>query len=516
MGQIPTFTNDRSAFVGAPGAHADVAAAGAVGAAQQGAGQALAGAATGVGAEAQAFTDRYVDARRQSDANAIAADATAKLGDAQFRWSKTPDMLGAVDGFNSETAKIKADALAATSDPLIQNYVTQHLDNQINARRDDTRSQSFSLESSARRGALDQRLQTYAQAAATATNPLLRQQMTDAADLDIAGSVKAGWVKPEDAIQHGIKFKSRVDEVAVRGLMTADPDQAYAALSDPRAFPNMDEKMRAQLLDTASHRSIAQAEKLDRDAAKNLKKTEDDTAKTGNALWADDKLTRGWIDANRNSLSKADYAGFLTALASGPAKQKNDPDTVAALEPQMDDGDIRPQITRAYQAGNLSDDTYRSMMSRNAAARKDDNPASPYRSGRSQVEKTLDPGSLLSGPAAAIGRAGQAQALVEFDNWAAANPKAPRADALAAAQDTVKRYQALNYNEMSVATGLPQGFTGNRQTLDTNALDTAEESVVRRLTAGEISRETADLEGRKIETWRHILAARSAPTPGAK
>ena len=241
-------------------------------------GQALARGAGQLADVANDWSARYAEARRQADAANITADASAKLGDAQFRWSKTPDNEAAYAGFQAEAAQIKANALAASSDPLVQGYVTRQVDQEAIMRGLDTRNTAFGLESSARRGQLDTRLFQYAQAAATAPTDLQRGYYVDQAKADISGSVAAGWLHPEEGAQRSLQFGSQVAEVQARRDLTADPENALRNLSDPTKYPGLNEEARARLTDRADRRyevsmrrDIAMQEHEDRMADRDLR-----------------------------------------------------------------------------------------------------------------------------------------------------------------------------------------------------------------------------------------------------
>ena len=506
MPMIPQFTADQTPLVGAPsGGQIDPGIAGKPGAD-------LARAAGEQVSMWEQWEQRYADARRQADAANRAAGVTKALGEAQFRWSKTPDRAAAMAGFESDAARIRSQALDGVDDPLIQAYIVKHATTETVARGLDTGNAAFRLESSMRRGDLDTNLATFAHSAATATNEDLRAAITDTAVGSIKSSVRAGWLDPEAGAKEVIRFKSRIDEVKARGLLTADPNAAIRALSTPGFLPDLDEKTRASLLDMSVRRSIAQTEHADRAADRALRKQEEDVAKTGFGLIADGSLTREWIDRNRGTLSKADYAGFLKALEPGTAT--DDKDTIIDLRTRLDTEDISGEATRAFRLGQITQSSWKDLLEKNRTALKDDQPASSYKSARELVKGTLDPG-LLTGPGQTVLRAAREQALVEFDNWSQVNLKASRYDTINQAQDIIKRYQQISYDKLSVATGLPMFYAGTRNLLGMADIDNAEKRTLDALATGQITQEQAALEGRKIETWRFALEQKAAADAAA-
>lgn len=255
--------------------------------------------------------------------------------------------------------------------------------------------------------------------------------------------------------------------------------------------------------------AITVSDHADAMSDKATRKAGEAAAKALEGLAANGALTRDMLEKAAPILSVGDYKGLLHSLTAAP-DVKDDSDTVSLLEQSLGAEGWSQDAAEALAAGQISTPTYLSMSGRNRSIAGDDKPAGPYKSSRSLVSTTLDPGQLLSGPAAAVARAGLAQALVEFDNYAAANPDSTRAELTAEAQNTIKRYQIITYNEMATATGLPRFYEGGREDLTFEALTTAEAETIRQLDGNGITREMADQELRKIETWRYLLGQKPA------
>jgi hypothetical protein len=240
MPEIPFFLPRQNVQIGSPSPRMDIGGAGVVGAALQRAGNEVA-------APAEEFLQRYAAAKRQADAANLVAGASKQLDDAQFRWSKVADNIAARDGFGQEAAKIRAQALNGIDNPEVSSYVAQRLDEQITARSSETRRAAFTLESSAQRGALDARLNQYAQSAAMTRNPLLLQQFTDQAMDDIKGAVGGGWLHPEEGVQKSLAFRGEVQRVLAEqdrnaALASRDPQAARAwanKINDPTSYPGL-------------------------------------------------------------------------------------------------------------------------------------------------------------------------------------------------------------------------------------------------------------------------------------
>ncbi len=270
MPVIPTFETQGTPQIGSRVAEIDPGVAGAPGAA-------LAQAGAQVQGVAQQFQQRYVEARRQATAADLVAGASKQLGDLQFKYSKIPDREAAYNGFTADAAALRQTTLDGISDPLIKAHVQDRLGQEAVIRGLDTQNAAFQLESSARRGDLDTRLNQYAQSAATATNDLLRAKITDDAHADIAGSVAAGWLHPEEGAQHKLQFTSRVQQIAAEQernavLTSRDPDAARAfekKINDPASFPGLLPQVREQLgyrAENLAYRIEAEDERRKREA----------------------------------------------------------------------------------------------------------------------------------------------------------------------------------------------------------------------------------------------------------
>ena len=195
MPVIPEF--DQALAIPTPAAlpRADPGAASAPGAAIARGGAQMGQAADGL----VEWSNRYAEARRQQDAANIGFNASQELSNSQFKWSKVADTEAAQAGFAADYKDIRQRALAATTDPFVQTYVSRQLDQEGIIRGENTRAASFHMEAGARAGDLDTRQSGYAQSIATAPNDMTFAHVLDQARADIAGTAAAGWIPPEQA-----------------------------------------------------------------------------------------------------------------------------------------------------------------------------------------------------------------------------------------------------------------------------------------------------------------------------
>jgi hypothetical protein len=376
------------------------------------------------------------------------------------------------------------------------------------------------------RAQLDSQIDTLASMAAQTDDPARLLQIHATAKLAINDGISAGYIDPVDAGKVERSFFSKGDEAKVRQLIVNDPATAAVKLADPSQFTNLDEVKRSQLLDTATRRvdsirsdQIRLAEKADRDADKALTKAGQTVAKN---LWAqvtDHTITRDDVEAQRQVLPVDEYKALLVALNSDDAKE-DDVGTLAALEAGLGQPGFAALATAAAQRREIKTSTFTSYMEKNRSLTGQDRTQQQKTldDGRGYVRQTLDPGALLSGPSAAIARAGMVNALQEYDTWASAHPDAGRDQINAKTREIIGGYQVINYQQLSLATGLPKGFTGSRESLTEKDLAASKTRVLAELDAGTLTKDEAALELRKLKDWSAILTMRAAQqqSPGAK
>lgn len=306
-----------------------------------------------------------------------------------------------------------------------------------------------------------------------------------------------------------MKGRSELARNAVQGLIRQNPDAAVADLNAGRWDGYLDGDKKVQLADQATreiHHRLALEERAERLAEKRQKQLGDEYAKELDAAWADGVLDRDAIERRRRYLSPAEYRGFLKLLQK-PDEGRDDAETISVLQPRLHVDDIGDDLTRAFQAGKLKPETYRTMFNQNRAALKDDAPASPFKAGRGFLAQALDPGQLGGDPAIRQGLAiAQQRALADYDNWAEANPGFDRAAALKKSDELLAQYQTVAFGELRLALPRPRGFTGRKQDIEADAVEAARAEVLRLLDAGRLSRNEAARELEQLEIWERVLA----------
>lgn len=232
-------------------------------------------------------------------------------------------------------------------------------------------------------------------------------------------------------------------------------------------------------------------------------------------------LTAGHVDSVRHLLSPTEYKAALALLAGGGAE--DDVNAVIDLVGKVataSPAQFLKDATGYLEKNQLKTSTFTTLVQRNETARKDDAPASPYKSGRTYIEQALNPG-FLTGPAEVPARIAMANGLREFDNWVEANPNMTRSDALLMATNIVSRYAIINTDQMKIANGLSKYF-GVKSTSAITIPDVAaaKQSLADDIRNNRVTRAEAETEALRLQNWQAILdrekrLREEKPGPGA-
>lgn len=488
----------------------DIAGAGA-------SGMALARQANAVSDQFADLADKQKVARQRAElADANMKGATA-LADLELELERDTDFATQPERFKQRSQELRQSIADGIQDGAVRGLFQQDFDKLALSKSVSVRRDAFKRENDDARAKLDANLDTYAELAGKSRNDQEYADIVTMARMEISNKAEAGYITREDAGKRERGFASKLDEVQVRKLMLADPEAAMNRLMSGE-FAGLDETARTRLTETAIRKYDSrqaelgrQADRAERLAEKRLKAEGDALAKDGWDMLAGGNLSVEWIRENKAKLSETDFRSLMHAATTEDAKQ-DDVETVIDLRSRVDTDDISTDAARALREGKIRTGTYNSLVEKNRSAQRDDQPASPYKSSRDLIRQTLDPTNLVTGPAAQIAKSGMASALVDYDEWAIANPRATRQEHLDEARATIQRYQIVNYEQMSMSQGLPRYFKGARSEMSMERLDQAEAETMRQFDARAMSQSQATQELQRIENWRGILRAK----PGAK
>lgn len=323
----------------------------------------------------------------------------------------------------------------------------------------------------------------------------------------------------------------KVDQATGLRDIRDNPAVTAQRLARTDYLPNLDPVAREHLIDkantevrsraSAAYTAMARADLVER---RELRVKGDEAMKQIIDLNDQNKLTEAELAARRPFLDHTTYGAAMVLLKGGT--NVDDMRALVAIEPNIGEKDLKPELDRAFTNRLITKQTYTSLLAKNEAAMRDDQPESPYKRGRALVKEALTPGALLSGPAADIQRQALVGALREFDDFALGRGvqelrKTPGV-ALDQAQDIVNRYRLVNYDRIGEALGIPRFVDKPRDLITDVDLTAAGKKVLEEFDAGRLTRAERDLHLQKLEQWEQILRDRSAatapkpaPRPGA-
>jgi hypothetical protein len=468
---------------------------------------------------------RFEEARAAQTLIREQAGLARELNDLRVKYDADPDWGTAPRRFEADANKlIETRRRALENDPRVLSMLERDFTRDFERERVGVVRGARTRQVEAGKADLETALGVYAEQAAREADLAMRAEIEGRARAAIAGSVAAGFVGQDDGVKREGAFKDRVREARILGLTRTDPDAAVRRLMDPADpdFAGMDPAARERALRQAQSASEgltrqrnAEAERREREAERNLGRAGEALLKEAYAtLDRDGTLPSDAIDRLRRhgGVSASEFRVIANAARNSGAAE-DDTKTVVELTRQLHllaPDDFERAASREALSGRLKIETFRSLVENNRRLARDDRPASPFRSGRELVANMLDPGSTFTGAAADRGKKAMGQALVEFDSWAEANPRASRSEALAEAQSIAARYETIKWSEMAQVVGLPRFHRGSREALDEAALDRAETETLRALEAGRLTPAQADQEARKIEVWRAARATQAA------
>lgn len=285
-------------------------------------------------------------------------------------------------------------------------------------------------------------------------------------------------------------------------------DNAAPAVN-PKSAPIMPDFEKAVRLHNAMEISHAQREGRNiSEAEKARKQIGEEYLKEAFKRAETKSLDDDFIEEARPYLSASDYRALLKTQRDDPAS--DDRQAIADLTTHIDAEDpvdFQKRALSHLEQGKLKTTTYTQMVERNRNASKDDRPTSPYKTGREYVKQSLEPGMLVDGPARLPLAAAQTGALTEFDNWAEANPRASRADALAQAQEITKRYATISTDQMISALGVSRYFgPKSRREITDEIVNEGAQKLALDIESGRLTKAQADYEIRLINNWREAIA----------
>lgn len=353
--------------------------------------------------------------------------------------------------------------------------------------------------------------------AVDAKNPNERQAYIDTINANTQEAFDKGWLSDAGFEKERKETLVKLDQATALKMIRENPGQAAVALASGK-LGNLDVVQREKLIDAAnteSRQRLAQALALEarneRVEAKIAAGVTDRATKEVMSKISDNTLTRDYLEMARPYLKPDDYNAGLKVLKGGAPVDNRD--TMAALLPRLDREDIGKPLLDALQKNEITKDTFVSLMEKNRQALKDDGPPSPYRQGYTYVNDFLAPALMFDAASAKIANAGRAAALLEYNTFADNNRDQIKANPILAtqqAQDIVRRYQLINFDQISLAVGLPEGYAGTRENISAEDVKAAGVRILQLFDKGAVSEAQKTFELRRLDQWDEIIKRRDA------
>ena len=473
-------------------------------------------------AELRELEEKTKEAIARINEAKIVNDASSEINALASDLERDPDWQTASGRFAAGAKKIaeghakRFSAAGPYFDPLSQQRFLVNIGKDVEGKRLGLSEKVFGKASVEAQAVIDQTIETAAQ-------DRIRTDEAGQLEIDkrVASTISkmqgAGFLDPKKAGDEFRRYRQRTAEAQVLADEDAlGPAEVVDRLRDLKQYPALDPAKRLTILDRLDRRASAEADRAERRADAVLAKQGDDAAKELSAMMADGTLTRAEVDKRKRGLSPSEYRVFLKALEPDADKLTDDPAEVLRLEPMLDRSDAGIELDKAFAGGRLKIETYRSMRERHRSYRADDVPFSPRRAGRDLLTVSLDPGqlgseSMIRQPLAIA----QAEALVDFDAWVEASPKATRAEAVEKAREIRERYQNVAFDRMKIAMPKPYGFLGSKEQVTIDAVAGAKQRVLADLDAGRLSREAVAHELQRLDDWERALARAPGPAKPA-
>lgn len=456
--------------------------------------------------------------RRQQQASDLArvtSDASVRLKEAEFQLETDPDYATREERYNATADQIFNELSQGLDDTVKSAFEAEFLQSRqtigFNVRRDARKRQ---IDAGA--GQLERNMDTWADLYARADTDAERDDIRRKVQLELAEASQVGLITEESRAKRELAFGSRAEKTQVNGLILANPEAAEALLFDESQFQDLTPEDRVSLqaraqaaAESARTERRAEADRQDRLAEKRMKATGDAALKDAyDILDRGGTLSPAYLDQVRSNpgVSPAEYKG-LVELTHKEGTTEDDAEFLQNIMPRLHDEDLISELGQGLAAGKLQTGTYRTLINQNKAALADNQPDSPYKSGRDFLSVGLDPGQLggdgtIRQPLAIA----RASALADYDAFWQASPETTRTQAVEKAREIMTQYQNVAFDQMRLALPRPRGFAGSKQDVTIEAVNSARQALFRNIQAGEITTDEAAREIEALDVWEGILS----------
>lgn len=468
------------------------------------------------------FADAQRKAREASELSSLNLEAAKGIGELELELDKDTDYQTVPQKFDERTKAMRDDLLGRATSSTVKTTFQREFDKLVISKGLSIKRDAFKREVDSGVADLDSNLDLYAGLAARARNDIEREDIIGMARLEIERKAEAGFITRESAGKRERTFLAKLDEAAILGEITTQPERALDRLSDPKQLPNLDEVARSRLIDTTTRRidtltreRAAQAERRDRLVEKELKRAADEKEKEGWGLWADGKLSREWIDGAKSTLGANQYEAFVRA-SRGDGPETDDRDAYADLQRLLHSSNPAAAESVAYRyhkAGLIKNATLSGTVEKVRSFSRQEGPKSEYERSRAYIVDRLAPSEATQDPTP---RARLGEAVDMFDRWVNEKPRTDK-EIEEKGREIADRFVFVDLSQMKLSIPLPRSYAGTRSTVTIDAISAAEDKLVTDKDAGLLGDDEYRREARILDQWRRVLEREAAnQKPGTK
>lgn len=455
---------------------------------------------------------------RQRDQDA-AADVSLKLATAQSEWSqhllqRQMEAPAGADGFTPGLLKDFDDYVAKTVPTAKTTTARNFLNQRLTEFRGELGNKALAFEAGAR---IADRTEKFEAA---------RNQVASAAEVDPGSYTKrlAEQVSILDSLdipatEKGKLRQDTIDLVTGRaaiGEARRNPDAALQRITQPEEsdslFRSLTPRARDavyQEIESQQRIRMAAEDRAYRDRERGERDMYDNSAKAGDKLLAEGKLTASWIESNKARMSPTDVRYFYRAMKEPPpGGGPRNPMAYADMRDRAGRGqDVRTEAREALSRGDIGPSEFDRIVGETEQQRP-----GWYKRGNDFIATASGVSDLNPDPAGAQRKAAM---LDDWQTWAGENPKASDTEARDAYKRIVSEYAIVDYQQMTLVKRAPQFLVGGRNAPDFDATEaaTAQAFAEKRITQDEALKQAA-----MIREWRQAYErqAAAAPAKGTK
>lgn len=248
---------------------------------------------------------------------------------------------------------------------------------------------------------------------------------------------------------------------ALRGAIRQSPETALARLQKG-AIPHIDPDEQQKWIDTAitaveqeQKAELKAQEQIEQRAEEEQERIQNETAKTGWELLAQDDLSATWIFENRDNLNKADYKTLLDKVTGDSAVETN-ADVYADLRVRAGSGeDVTAQARVALSNNQIRVPDFNNILNEIETNAPRSQTPDWYKQGRDYIK-----GQIGGENANPFEMQVQSRVMDDWTRWATAHPGASVEDA----REKYREYanEGLLITGNTVALPVPKFFAGTR------------------------------------------------------